>query len=58
MFIAVWQKGMQMNYGNMLSYVLSAEQIVIAIVYLSQGQAWKAANFTLGAMMVYVVTRM
>jgi hypothetical protein len=61
MSIAVLRKGTLMisiNYGNLLAYVLSAEQIVIALFYLSQGQGWKAANFALGAGIVFTITRM
>lgn len=56
--IVAWQKGMLMNYGNMMSYVLSAIQIVIAAIYASQGQGWKAANFLAGALAIFSVTRM
>ncbi len=54
----VSRKGMPMNYGNMVSYALSATQIIIAMVYLSQGQVWKAVNFTAGAVAIFSVTRM
>lgn len=47
-----------MNYGNIVSYALSAIQIVIAVVYLCQGQVWKAVNFTAGAVCIFSVTKM
>jgi len=47
-----------MNYGNIVSYALSAIQIVIAVVYATQGQGWKAVNFTAGAVAIFSVTRM
>ena len=56
--IAAWRKGTPMNYGNMMSYVLSAVQVVIAVVYATQGQGWKAANFLAGALAIFSVTRM
>ena len=58
MSIAVWRKGTPMNYGNIVSYALSAIQIVIAVVYATQGQGWKAVNFTAGAVAIFSVTRM
>lgn len=49
---------MLMNYGNMVSYALSAIQIIIAIVYATQGAGWKAVNFLAGAVAIFSVTRM
>lgn len=47
-----------MNYGNVMGYSLSAIQVLIALVYLTQGQGWKAANYVGGAIAIFSVTRM
>jgi len=47
-----------MNYGNLMGYLLSGTQVLIAIVYASQGQGWKAANYIGGAIAIFSVTRM
>ncbi len=46
------------NYGNLLGYALSIIQIVIAFVYATQGQGWKAVNYIGGALAIFSVTRM
>ena len=47
-----------MNWGNVLAYILVAEQVAIAVAYFLQGVPWKGVNFLLGAGIVYTVTRM
>lgn len=47
-----------MNWGNLMGYGMAAIQVVISIVYATQGQGWKAANFFGGAIAVFSATRM